>query len=188
MVPFGIDNSVIERCAAKGRSGVEVLNELMRHLFILQVKYEFVLAPFWISTVDNWLSDHLSRGRELAFLHGVHTSEFLLDSARPIHRLEGAGRTVSFDRPSSMSVLRQLLDTYSSNSRKDGPSRGAGVGGDAQLLSIQYSQSSIYDGLPLEFHSRLEEILDNRLAPSSRAHVSSAMARWSAALRRRSTR
>ena len=147
MVPLGIDNSVIERCAAKGRSGVEVLNELMRHLFVLQVKYEFVLAPFWISTVDNSLSDHLSRGREQAFLHGVHSSEFLLDNARPIHRMEGAGRVVYFDRPSSMSSLRQLLDAYSSNNRKDGPARGAGVPPlmhtdadmQTQLLKLPYS-------------------------------------------------
>ena len=179
IVPFGIDNSVIERSIAKGRSGVERLNELMRHLFIVQQKFGFVLAPFWISSEDNFLADHLSRDREDMFLLLAHTTDFLRDGARPIFRVPGAGRVVSCDRPNSLTALRQLLDGYSSNSLKDGPSRGAGVGGDAQLLSLQYSQSSIYDGLPVEYLPRLEQVLDNRLAPSSRAHVDSALKRWS---------
>jgi hypothetical protein len=180
IVPFGIDNSVIERSVAKGRSGVERLNELMKELFVLQVKYGFILSPFWISTVDNFLADHLSRDREELFLHLVHTGDFLLDTARPIWRSEGAGRVVHCDRPGSMAALRQILDTYSSNCSKDGPSRGVGVGGDAQLLSIAYTPSSIYTGLPVERMGRLEEILDNRLAPSSRAHVDAAAKRWAA--------
>jgi len=53
------------------------------------------------------------------------------------------------------------------------------VGGDAQLLSIAYTPSSIYAGLPIELMARLEEVMDNRLAPSSRAHVSAAAKRWS---------
>ena len=179
VVPFGIDNSVIERSVAKGRSGVERLNELMKHLFVAQVRHNFVLAPFWISTTDNFLADHLSRGRELAFLESLHDGDFLLAAARPVHRLPGAGRVVAFDRPSSMAALRQLLDSYTSNNLKDGPSRGAGVGGDAQLLSIRYTPTSIFSGLPMEYHAQLETVLDNRLAPSSRAHVDSAMKRWS---------
>ena len=178
VVPFGIDNSVIERSVAKGRSGVERLNELMKQLFILQVKHEFILAPFWISSEDNYLADHLSRDRELMFLTLVHCGEFLLESARPICRMPDAGRIVHFDRPGSLAALRQLLDTYSSNSLKDGPVRGAGVGGDAQLLSIAYTPSSVYTGLPMELMSRLEEIMDNRLSTSSRAHVDAAAKRW----------
>ena len=178
VVPFGIDNSVIERSVAKGRSGVERLNELMKELFVLQVKFGFILSPFWISTVDNFLADHLSRGREELFLYLVHSEEFLIDTARPILRLGDAGRVVHFDRPGSLAALRQLLESYSSNTLRDGPARGVGVGGDAQLLSIAYTPSSIYAGMPVESMARLEEILDNRLAPSSRAHVDAAAKRW----------
>ena len=192
VVPFGIDNSVIQRSVAKGRSGVERLNELMKQLFILQVKFDFILSPFWISSEDNYLSDHLSRDREFAFLALVHTVDFLSDTSRPIRRMDGAGRIVQCDRPGSMTVLRQLLAGYSSNVNKDGamkvilrlrggmPSRGAGVGGDAQLLSIAYTPASLFEGLPVELVPRLELVLDNRLAPSSRAHVVAASKRWSA--------
>jgi hypothetical protein len=180
IVPFGIDNTVIERSVAKGRSGVERLNELMKHLFILQVKYGFILAPFRISSADNYLADALSRDGEDMFLSLVHVDEFLSDTARPIRRMPDAGRVVHIDRPGSMSALRQLLVTCSSNNLRDGPVSGVGVGGDAQLLSIGYTPSSIYTGLPIELMARMEELLDNRLAPSSRAHVDSAARRWSA--------
>ena len=178
IVPFGIDNSVIERSVAKGRSGVERLNELMKHLFILQVQYGFILSPFWICSEDNFLADDLSRNREELFLHRVHTGDFLVDAARPIMRLPGAGRVALCDRADAMAALRQLLGEYSSNYSKDGPSRGVGVGGDAQLLSIAYTPTSIFAGLPMELTSRLEEVMDNRLAPSSRAHVDAAAKRW----------
>ena len=134
----------------------------MKQLFILQVKFDFILSPFWISSEDNYLSDHLSRDREVAFLILVHTVDFLSDTSRPIRRMDGAGRIVQCDRPGSMTVLRQLLDGYSSNVNKDGamkvilrlrggmPSRGAGVGGDAQLLSIAYTPASLFEGLPVD--------------------------------------
>lgn len=53
IIPFGIDNSAFQRSAAKGRSKADRLNSLLRHLFVLQVKYDYVLSPSWISTHDN---------------------------------------------------------------------------------------------------------------------------------------
>ena len=49
--------------AHKGRSRAERLNALIRHLFVLQVKFGFVLDTFWISTHDN-------------YLYGRHSLEF----------------------------------------------------------------------------------------------------------------
>ena len=79
-----------------------------------------------------------------------------------------------------MHALRQLLKTYGSNYAGDGPSRGHGVGGDAQLLSLRYSQTSLFEGLPPEYHERLDEVLDTRLAASSRDKMMTSVARWSA--------
>ena len=70
-----------------------------------------------------------------------------------------------------MAALRQLTEGYSSNNLRDGPNRGAGVGGDAQLLSISYPTTTIWDGLPAELEEEVDEVMDNRLAESSRAKV-----------------
>ena len=48
-----------------------------------------------------------------------------------------------------MHDLRQILKEYSSNYTGDGPTRGAGVGGDTQVLSLHYSNCGITDGLPV---------------------------------------
>jgi hypothetical protein len=63
MVPFGIDNMAFERSAEKGRSKAARLNDLMRSLFVLQVKFTFILQPYWLSSADNFLADALSRGK-----------------------------------------------------------------------------------------------------------------------------
>ena len=66
-----IDNSAFQQSGAAGRSKAERLNWLLRRLLILQVEYEFVLIYKWISSEDNYLADHLSRGRVDAFLDNV---------------------------------------------------------------------------------------------------------------------
>ena len=53
MVPFGIDNMAFERSAAKGRSAAARLNDLLRGLFVLQVKFTFIISPYWLSSADN---------------------------------------------------------------------------------------------------------------------------------------
>ena len=180
IIPFGIDNSAFELSAAKGRSRADRLNALLRHLFVLQIRFDFVLNPFWISTTDNWLADHLSRNREGEFLAGVRDSGFLQGDAS-LSRAADAGRVVTFsDADPGMAALRQLLQSYSSNVSLDGPNRGHGIRGDAQLLSIAYPPGSILDGLPPELEDRLSEVLDNRLAPSSRQKIMSAYSRWAA--------
>ena len=63
-VPFGCDNMSFERSAAKGRSRADRLNVLLREIFALMLHYGCVLQFYWLSSEDNLLADHLSRGRE----------------------------------------------------------------------------------------------------------------------------
>jgi hypothetical protein len=180
IVPFGIDNKVIQCSAAKGRSAAPRLNTLMKELFVYQIRDGYVLATFWISTTDNYLSDHLSRDREAEFLFALPDSKFLSVPFSELKRHPEAGRRrhLSSDDDPGMAALRQLLQSYSSNSLFDGPSRGVGVGGDAQLLSISYDFCTIYDGLPPELFSTVDRIMDNRLAVSSRAKVLTGFNNW----------
>ena len=178
-IPFGIDNQAFERSAERGRSRAPRLNEQLRELFVLQIHHGFILCPYWISTADNYLADHLSRGRPLKFIMSVPGSGFLVVPFSELRSEPDPGRTVvlSSDECPGMAALRQLLSTYSSNSEKDGPSaRGMST----QTLSVSYPMASIWDGLPPEFEGRVEQIMDNHLAPGSRDKMMSGFSRWSA--------
>ena len=99
-VTIWIDNQAFQQSGVAGRSRVERLNWLLRKLLIAQVEYEFVLFYKWISTDDNYLADHLSRGRIDDFLQDVELSGQLVPGAclqivgQPgaIHRLPRMGR------------------------------------------------------------------------------------------------
>ena len=113
IVPFGIDNRVFERSATKGRSKVPRLNVLVRELFCLQVRGQFVLQPFWLSSEDNECADHLSRGREDAFLESVYTTQLWSPQVVPIrHGAAGATRVLPENRGAmdelSVSVERAM--------------------------------------------------------------------------------
>lgn len=192
-VPFGLDSQAFQRSAVAGRSRAERLNEHLRHLFVLQVRREFVLQTYWLNTDENYLADDLSRARPGHFFARLAGSGFLVVPVSDVRMCPDAGRTVHFDRPGSVQALRQCLKEYDSNNLRDGPStlstlrvrggmpsRGKGVEGDAQILSVSYSQTSIYKGLPPHMETRLDEVMDNRLAPSSRDKVMSGVKRWMA--------
>lgn len=68
IVRFHIDNSAFQASAAKGWSHAERLNELLRELLYLTVKYNCILSYDWISTHANVLADALSRLDEPLFL------------------------------------------------------------------------------------------------------------------------
>jgi hypothetical protein len=68
MLRFHIDNSSFQASAAKGWSHADRLNELLRDLLYLSVKYNCILVYDWISTHDNFLADPLSRFDEPLFL------------------------------------------------------------------------------------------------------------------------
>ena len=181
LVPFGIDNSAFQASAAKGRSRAPRLNYHLRKLFSEQIMKGYILQPYWLSSEDNYLADHLSRGRVQAFLDALPGSGLVSVSKYACQFHPDAGRKVVLDDDGDgggMRALRQLLDTYSSNTSKDGPARGVGVGGDAQLLSVSYPAGSIFEGLPPEYEDRLDTIMDNRLAVSSRGKMLTGYTRW----------
>ena len=63
---------------------------------------------------------------------------------------------------------------YSSDEDGDGPSARV----NPQPLSVPYTRNSLYHGLEPEEIAQVDEILDQRLAPSSMRSVSSALAKW----------
>ena len=68
IVRFHIDNSSFQASAVKGWSHAERLNELLRELLFLTVKYNCIISYNWISTEANTLADPLSRFNEELFL------------------------------------------------------------------------------------------------------------------------
>ena len=179
-IPAGIDNSAFELSAEAGRSRAPRLNDVLRGTFVLQLQYNFILLPYWLCSEDNYLVDDLSRDRESSFLSRAY--DFVLPHCSLIRHPE-AGRVVTSadnDYVDAMKALRQLLKSYKSNYTGDGPVRGAGVGGDAQLLSIQYPYTTIFDGCPADLVDRLDEVMDNRLRPGSMRKVVTGFSRWCA--------
>ena len=63
-----VDNRAFQQSAVKGWSHAERLNELLRELLFLTVKFNCILSYEWISTHANTLADPLSRFDEGAFL------------------------------------------------------------------------------------------------------------------------
>ncbi len=43
----------------------------------MQVKFTFILQPYWLSSADNYLADLLSRGKLDEFLAGVKLSDLI---------------------------------------------------------------------------------------------------------------
>ena len=235
IVRAGIDNTSFENSLEAGRSKVARLNDLIRCLLALQIEYEFIIEPYWISSGDNLHADLLSRQKIEDFLEVAH--EFVPPNV-PLSEHASAGTVATFadcDYTVAMGALRRTLKTFPSNYTGDGassnsaitdhraplvdpalhglghsaanpygnsashasvsassllffllfltlgvhaPTRGAGVGGDAQLLSIPYDRTSVFDGCPHDLLDRLDEIMDNRLRPSSLRKAASGFKRW----------
>ena len=91
MVTIFCDNRAFQQSGAKGRSKAERLNGLLKDLFLLMLKFRFVIDWHWISTDDNVDADHLSRDREQDFLSSVHETG-RLDEGAVLRRMDGAGR------------------------------------------------------------------------------------------------
>ena len=97
-VTIWIDNSAFQASGAAGRSKVERLNWLLRRLLILQAEHDFILSYRWIPTDENFLADHLSRGRVDDFLAAeVHTSGQLAPGAY-LQAIGPPGATVMMPR------------------------------------------------------------------------------------------
>lgn len=80
IVHFHIDNQSFQLSAVKEWSHADRLNELLRHMLCLTVKYGCIVLYHWISTHDNVLADPLSRDDEQTFLLRATSS------ASPLHR------------------------------------------------------------------------------------------------------
>ena len=90
VVTIYCDNRAFQQSGAKGRSRASRLNDLIKELFFLMLKYEFIIEWLWISTNDNVDADHLSRDREGDFFESVYKSGCWSSDTEPI-RLVGAG-------------------------------------------------------------------------------------------------
>ena len=82
-VPFGIDNQAFEGAARRSRSKAARLNELLKEIFVLQIQFNCLIRYFWLGTKENFLADHLSRGREWAFMQLVYVSLFWSEDTVP---------------------------------------------------------------------------------------------------------
>ena len=175
MVPFGIDNMSYQRSEKRGRSRATRLNDLLKALFVRQVQGGFILDSFWLSSEDNELADDLSRNREEAFLmKAQHRGAWLPGAIPRRHPRSGQVRQLTErERPAAMAVLRQLLSSYTTNTNKDGPE-----GAVRFALTVPHQRTTLTQGLPVELLPWLEQVLDNRLAPSSWRTVNTALAKW----------
>ena len=92
MVQFFIDNAAFMQSGAKGRSRANRLNDLLRELFGLMIKFGFVIMWTWIATDDNVNADHLSRGRVAEFFRTVYETGVWTEATVPEPMLD-VGRT-----------------------------------------------------------------------------------------------
>ena len=184
MIPFGIDNMAFQRSEARGRSRATRLNDLLKTLFVLQIRYDFVLSSYWLASEANGLADDLSRDRESAFLASVFSSGFLAPGASlRRHPESGAVRTFEADRPDAMHVLRSLLAEYPTTTLRDGALRLRGAGGAWRGLSsfastVPRGRATLTQGLPAHLLGRVEALLDNRLSASSWRTIQTGLKHW----------
>ena len=72
-------------------------------------------------------------------------------------------------------AVRQLGDSYSSNSLKDGPQRAQ----QNLALSVPYHRASVFVGLPNEGVADLvDEVMDTRLGASAHRSIQAALSHW----------
>ena len=163
IVTFRIDNSAFQKSAVKGWSRAERLTLLLRKLFELCMQFECVLCFDWLSTKVNVYADALSRvDGEEAFLRLVAETDFLPPN-------------VFLRRDPRCGAVRQLGDSYSSNSNKDGPPRAL----QNLALSVPYRRASVFVGLPNEgVADQVDEVMDTRLGASAHRSIQAALTHW----------
>ena len=227
LVPFGIDNQAMQRSQVKGWSVADRLNVILRRLFELQLRHEFILVTFWLSSADNLVADDLSRNRITdAVSHAYLLGHWSEDTWMRQHYSAGSQRiSASMERVPEPtlsaatrlakvvkshlshkawnklvkimtgngksycgSLITDFLSVFSRNNRyfiifllclTFSPPVAAGKEGSAiNLRCISYSRVSIFDGLPGSCITRIDEMLDNRLAASSMRTVMAGVHLW----------
>ena len=201
IVTIFCDNKAFQQSGAKGRSKAARLNDLVKELFLLMVKYNFVVDLQWISTDDNVNADDLSRDKEQDFL------DRMAEEGATVARMEGAGRTRQL--PEKRGSLEEMtVDTpdddgaitYAARAMAAHPGRvrrapillvlaifGCFCVPTYEAMpqsrfdaSLSYSQTSIFDGLPRDLYSSVEQVLDNRISSSSWRKVRAGVNLWRA--------
>eukprot|EP00965_Chrysotila_dentata_P089118 2942367-Pleurochrysis_carterae.AAC.1 len=137
---------------------------------MLQLDFGCVLEINWISTADNVFADALSR------LDGHQKFLDLVNfGAPPSGLVEPLPPGTELLRDPRSGTIRQFGPEYSSDVSGDGPS-GRGM---SFSMTVPYSRASVYVGLPTEeVAAQIDELLDNRLAPSSQQSIMNALAHW----------
>ena len=161
VVPIYLDNTSFERSASKGRSRAERLNDLLRRLFALSLKYECVFEFHWLSTHVNKHADALSRedGEQWFFDHVYEDGIWLPGPAR---------------RHPSTGAVRCLGKEFSNDVAGDGPRRTA----PEFVMAVSFPRASVFDGLPVELQADVRSYMDTRLSDSSRRTVNAALGHW----------
>jgi len=208
LVPFGLDNMSMKGAHSRGWSHADRLNLILRRLFHLQLKFEFILVPFWLSSKDNLVADDFSRARiENAIRHAYETG--LWDQTTFLRQHSSAGQqrvSACSDRveqlpPSAADRLATVVKSHLSHKAWNKlihiltgngklivilallffcpTAEGAG-GKDSKLTArcISVPRCSIFDGLPAQYTTRVDDWMDNRLAPSSMRTVEAALRIW----------
>ena len=76
LVPLGIDNQTFQFAQVKGWSPSDPLHDLLRILFELQVKGDYILVTYWLDTHSNDVADHFSRGRVMEALAAAYAQGY----------------------------------------------------------------------------------------------------------------
>ena len=167
VVPIYLDNTSFERSATKGRSRAERLNDLLRRLFALSLKYECIFEFHWLSTAVNKHADALSReDGEQWFLDHVYEDNIWLPGPARRHPMTGA--------------IRCLGKECSADVAGDGPRRAASE----FVMAVSFPRASVFDGLPVELQADVQSYMDTRLSESSRRTVNAALGHWRPVCRR----
>jgi hypothetical protein len=143
------------------------LNDLLRRLFALSLKYECIFEFHWLSTTVNKHADALSRvDGEQWFLDHVYEDGIWLPGPARRHPLSGA--------------IRCLGKECSADVAGDGPRKTA----PEFVMAVSFPRASVFDGLPVELQADVQSYMDTRLSESSRRTVSAALGHWRPVCRR----
>ena len=141
VVPIHLDNTSFERSATKGRSRAQRLNDLLRRLFALSLKFECIFEFHWLSTHDNVHADALSReGGEQWFWDHVYEDQIWLPGPARRHPQCGHSRCLGKGESS---------DVAGDHPRKTAPEF---------VMAVAFPRASVFDGLPAEMQASVQSL------------------------------
>ena len=176
IIDFGEDNQAWLGSGNKGTSKAERLNQLCRVHFAQQVRGGYIVRMFWLPSEENIEADHLSRGREADFLEAVLARSFLVEGAvlRRDPRCGEVRKLPDYSVDVVATALRALEEGNCANNLRDGPGGHRALQSD----SVSYPRTTIWYGMPPGLVERVDNLMDNRLRPSSWRTVKTAKTHW----------